>query len=281
MTDSVRESAEHLVDVVTSRSDAMKEMLATRLAAYEEMFSHSGVELGEKISRDAATLGNLITRQLERVRPHGEDLRLRTRRAARRAHPGRFRVDAQLHRQLRQSRHRPRTNEVTTSLDQRLANFQETLDSRTQTLTEGLSHPRHGHRQDACRGRQGSGQRRRQARHRNRRAHRQPRRRNSPTPSASASPTSTRPSARGRCRSPTRSIPASSIWSSCSSDAPKPSSSEMDVQQPRRRGPAQHPPRGAFRSRSRPTRQTPSGRSASSSPTRPRRSARAWRRPPP
>ena len=32
-----------------------------------------------------------------------------------------------------------KANEVTTSLDQRLAKFQETLDSRTQTLTEALS----------------------------------------------------------------------------------------------------------------------------------------------
>ena len=41
-----------------------------------------------------------------RIRPHGEDLRLRTRRAARRAHAGRLRVDAKLRRQFRQSRHR-------------------------------------------------------------------------------------------------------------------------------------------------------------------------------
>ena len=40
-----------------------------------------------------------------RIRSHREDLRLRTRRAARRAHAGRLRVDAHLRRQLRQSRH--------------------------------------------------------------------------------------------------------------------------------------------------------------------------------
>ena len=40
-----------------------------------------------------------------RIRSHGEDLRLRARRAARRTHAGCFRVDARLHRQFRQSRH--------------------------------------------------------------------------------------------------------------------------------------------------------------------------------
>jgi hypothetical protein len=134
----VRESTERLVEVVSTRSDAMKEMLTTRLAAYEDMFNNSGATLGEKISRDAATLGDLITRNLSEfdrtVKTHGtelvERLGARTQEVSEsmRSYIDNF-----------DNRVTARTSEVTASLDQRLTNFQETLDNRTQSLNQGLS----------------------------------------------------------------------------------------------------------------------------------------------
>ena len=157
-----------------------KEMLATRLAAFEEMFNHTGAELGEKISRDSSTLGQSHHPASRRIRSHREDLRLGTRRAARRAHAGRFRVDAQLRRQFRQSRHlqgerghhrpRPAPGALPGGARQPLAD----ADGRAVRA-------RRGHRQDARRRRQGGRHRR----------------------STSASPTSPRSSIRAPPSSPT------------------------------------------------------------------------------
>jgi len=138
MTDSVRDSAEHVAEVVTTQSDAVKEMLATRLAAFEEMFNDTGATLGEKISRDSSTLGNLITRHLAEfdrtVKTYGTELveRLGARTQdvseSMRSYVDNF-----------DSRVTAKANEVTTGLDQRLVRFQETVDSRAKSLTDALS----------------------------------------------------------------------------------------------------------------------------------------------
>jgi Apolipoprotein A1/A4/E domain len=138
MTDSMRESAEHVAGVMATRSDAVKETLTTRLAAFEEMFSHTGAELGERISRDSSTLGNLITRHLAEfdrtVKTYGSELveRLGARTQdvseSMRSYVDNF-----------DSRVTAKANEVTNVLDQRLTRFQEAIDSRSQTLTDALS----------------------------------------------------------------------------------------------------------------------------------------------
>ena len=138
MTDSMRESAEHVAGVMATRSDTVKEMLATRLAAFEEMFSHTGVELGERISRDSSTLGNLITRHLAEfdrtVKTYGAELveRLGARTQdvseSMRSYVDNF-----------DNRVTSKANEVTNVLDQRLTRFQEAIDGRSQTLTDALS----------------------------------------------------------------------------------------------------------------------------------------------
>jgi hypothetical protein len=138
MTNSVRESAEHVAGVVATRSDAVREMLATRLAAFEEMFNQTGAELGEKISRDSSTLGNLITRHLAEfdrtVKTYGSELveRLGARTQdvseSMRSYVDNF-----------DNRVTSKANDVTTALDQRLSRFQEALDSRSQTLTDALA----------------------------------------------------------------------------------------------------------------------------------------------
>jgi Apolipoprotein A1/A4/E domain len=138
MTDSMRESAEHVAGVIATRSDTVKEMLATRLAAFEEMFNHTGAELGEKISRDSSTLGNLITRHLAEfdrtVKTYGAELveRLGARTQdvteSMRSYVDNF-----------DNRVTAKANEVTNVLDQRLTRFQEAIDSRSQSLTDALS----------------------------------------------------------------------------------------------------------------------------------------------
>jgi hypothetical protein len=138
MTDSMRETAEHVAGLLSTRSDAVKEMLNTRLAAFEEMFSHTGAELGERISRDSSTLGNLITRHLAEfdrtVKTYGSELveRLGARTQdvseSMRSYVDNF-----------DTRVTSKANEVTTALDQRLTRFQEAIDSRSQSLTDGLS----------------------------------------------------------------------------------------------------------------------------------------------
>jgi len=138
MTDSVRDSAEHVAGIIATRSDAVKEMLATRLAAFEEMFDHTGAELGEKISRDSSTLGNLITRHLAEfdrtVKTYGSELVERLgARTQDVSESMRSYVDSF------DSRVTSKANEVTATLDQRLVRFQEAVDSRSQILTDNLS----------------------------------------------------------------------------------------------------------------------------------------------
>ncbi|MDE1972430.1 MAG: hypothetical protein KGI48_04545 [Hyphomicrobiales bacterium] len=138
MTDAMQESADQVAQIVAARSNEIKEMLAARLEAFDQTFNQSGAQLGEKISRDASTLANLITRHLTEfdrtVKTYGSELveRLGARTQdvseSMRSYVDNFdgRVTA-------------KATEVTTGLDQRLAQFQQTLDSRTQTLTEALS----------------------------------------------------------------------------------------------------------------------------------------------
>ena len=64
VSDTFRESAELLGEVIGTRGDAVREMLATRLQSFEDMFNQGGSELAERIARDSTTLGNLITRHL-------------------------------------------------------------------------------------------------------------------------------------------------------------------------------------------------------------------------
>jgi Apolipoprotein A1/A4/E domain len=138
MTDAMQESADQVAEIVAARSNEIKEMLTARLDAFDQTFNQSGAQLGEKISRDASTLANLITRHLTEfdrtVKTYGSELveRLGARTQdvseTMRTYVDNFdgRVTA-------------KATEVTTGLDQRLAQFQQTLDSRTQTLTEALS----------------------------------------------------------------------------------------------------------------------------------------------
>ncbi len=105
--DMFREKLEGLSKDIDARSTAVKDMLAARLQAFEDMFNHGGTELTEKISRDTTSLGNLIVRHItdfdHTVKTYGGELVDRLSRA----HPGRFRSDAQLHRHLRSTRQRP------------------------------------------------------------------------------------------------------------------------------------------------------------------------------
>ena len=138
MTDAMQESADQVAQIVAARSEEIKEMLTARLAAFEQTFDQSGAQLGEKISRDASMLANLITRHLTEfdrtVKTYGSELveRLGARTQdvseSMRSYVDNF-----------DSRVTAKATEVTTGLDQRLAQFQQTLDSRTQTLTEALS----------------------------------------------------------------------------------------------------------------------------------------------
>jgi hypothetical protein len=138
MTDAMQESADQVAEIVATRGEEVKQMLATRLAAFEQMFDTSGAQLGEKISRDSATLANLITRHLAEfdrtVKTYGSELVERLgARTQDVSESMRNYVDSF------DNRVTAKATEVTTGLDQRLAQFQQTLDSRTQTLTEALS----------------------------------------------------------------------------------------------------------------------------------------------
>jgi hypothetical protein len=138
VTDTFRDSADSLGQVIEAKGDAVKNMLAARLLAFEEMFTHGGAELGEKITRDSITLGNLITRHLTEfdrtVKTYGGELvdRLgdRTQEVA---EAMRIYIDSF------DSRVSTKTGEISETLDQRLLRFQEALDGRTQTLNDALS----------------------------------------------------------------------------------------------------------------------------------------------
>ncbi len=106
VTDTLRESADQVAGVVSTHGDEVKQLLATRLTAFEQMFGQSGAELGEKISREVLDARQSDYPPSRRVRPHREDLRLRAGRTLGRPHPGRLRVDAQLCRLVRRTRHR-------------------------------------------------------------------------------------------------------------------------------------------------------------------------------
>src|SRR4029077_2518750 len=64
VSDTFRESAESIAEVIGGRGDAGRGMRAARLQSFEDMFNHGGAELAERIARDSTTLGNLITRHL-------------------------------------------------------------------------------------------------------------------------------------------------------------------------------------------------------------------------
>ncbi len=138
MTDAMQESADQVAQIVAARSDEIKEMLTARLAAFEQTFDQSGAQLGEKISRDASMLANLITRHLTEfdrtVKTYGSELVERL--------GARTQDVSELMRSYVDnfdSRVTAKATEVGTGLDQRLTQFQQTLDSRAQTLTEALS----------------------------------------------------------------------------------------------------------------------------------------------
>ena len=130
-------SAEQVAKLVAKRGDEIKQVLTTRMAAFEEAFNQSGTQLGEKISRDSSTLGALITRHLAEfdrtVKTYGSELVERLgARTQEVSESMRNYVDNF------DSRVTVKAAEVTGGLDQRLAQFQQVLDSRSQTLTEGL-----------------------------------------------------------------------------------------------------------------------------------------------
>jgi hypothetical protein len=137
-TDSLRESTDRVAKVVAAHSEQLREMLSTRLAAFEETLTHSGAELGEKIARDSSTLGNLITRHLAEfdrtVKTYGSELveRLGARTQdvteTMRAYVDNF-----------DNRVTAKAGEIAGGLDQRLVEFQQTIDSRTQTLTDAMA----------------------------------------------------------------------------------------------------------------------------------------------
>ena len=106
-----------------------------------------------------------------RIRPDGEDLRLRSRRTARRAHPGNHRIAAQLRRQLRHPRHlevdRGHHRAAAAARTLRRGARQPHPDAH-----RGAVQPGHGHRQDAHRRRQGNRHRARQAHQRRHRGDR-------------------------------------------------------------------------------------------------------------
>jgi hypothetical protein len=138
VSDTFRESAESLGDVIGGRGDAVREMLAARLQAFEDMFNHGGSELAERIARDSTTLGNLITRHLgefdRTVKTYGgemvERLGERTQEVATamRSYLDNF-----------DTRVTTKTTEVSASLDQQFVRFQDAFDGRTSTLSDTLS----------------------------------------------------------------------------------------------------------------------------------------------
>jgi hypothetical protein len=138
VTEAMQESADQVAEIVSSRGEQVKQLLATRLTAFEETFGQSGTQLGEKISRDTATLANLITRHLAEfdrtVKTYGSELVERLgARTQDVSESMRSYVDSF------DNRVTAKASEVTTALDQRLGQFQQTLDTRTQTITEALS----------------------------------------------------------------------------------------------------------------------------------------------
>ncbi len=209
VTETLRDSADHVAEVVAARGDEMKELLSTRLAAFEDMiepFRHRTWREDFARLLDARQSDHPASR---RIRPHGEDLRLGTRRTARRADARRF-GSMRGYVDTFDNRVTSKATEVTSSLDQRLAHFQETLDSRTQTLTEALSTRMMDIAKTLTEGGKevvGAVDKRiadvttiidaRSAK--------------SPRPSASGRRKSTKRSARRRCGSPTRSTAASGI----------------------------------------------------------------------
>jgi len=108
MTDQVRESAEHVARVISTRNDAVKEMLATRLAALRgDVQSHRRGARRTDSARDILDARQSDHPASRRIRSHGEDLRLRARRTARRATQGDgVRVDAHLVDSFDNPRHR-------------------------------------------------------------------------------------------------------------------------------------------------------------------------------
>ena len=177
--------------MIGNRGDAVREMLAARLQSFEDMFNHGGAELAERIARDSTTLGNLITRHLgefdRTVKTYGGEMverlgeRTQDISGAMRDYLDNF-----------DTRVTTKSAEVTASLDQQFIRFHDALDGRTQTLNEALGSPRHGHRQDDGRRRQGGGRRARQAHRRRHRRDQRARRQAGRDASAPRSTTSTR-----------------------------------------------------------------------------------------
>jgi len=137
VSDTFRDSAEMLANVVGSRSEQVREMLATRLQSFEEMFNHGGGELAERIARDSTTLGNLITRHLgefdRTVKTYGGEMVERlSERTSEIATAMRDYLDNF------DTRVTTKAAEVTASLDQQFVRFRDGLDGRTATLNDAL-----------------------------------------------------------------------------------------------------------------------------------------------
>ena len=179
-----------------------------------------------------------------RIRPDGEDLRLRSGRTARRAHPGNRRIAAQLRRQLRHPRH----FEVDRGHHRAAAAARALRRGARQPHPDadrGAVQPGHGHRQDAHRRRQGDRHRARQAHQRRHRGDRHAR--------SKACRDRRRPHRRHRqgtghardrgcrhARRPHRPARGASGRARRSGDG------KAGDAHPRRRRPAQRPARGAF-----------------------------------
>jgi hypothetical protein len=138
VTDTFRHSAEALVNSLNSRGDAVKDMLAARLQAFEDMFNHGGTEMTEKISRDSTTLGSLITRHIAEfdrtVKVYGGELVERLgQRTQDVAEAMRNYVDTF------DNRVTGRTDELNTTLDSRLTQFETVLGQRVTGLAQTLS----------------------------------------------------------------------------------------------------------------------------------------------
>ena len=166
---SFRDSAEHLAEVIAAarrRGEGNAGDAARRVRGDVQPFRRRARRKDLAQFLDARQPHHPPPR---RIRPHGEDLRLRAGRTARRAHPGSHRIDAQLRRQLRHPRHLEvdRGHHRARSAPGALPGGarQPHPDAQRRAVQ-----PRHGHRQDARRRRQGGRHRARQAHQRRHRA---------------------------------------------------------------------------------------------------------------
>jgi hypothetical protein len=138
VADTFRESAESLVSTLNTNSDNVKDMLAARMHAFEQMFSQSGTEITEKIARDAGNLGNLITRHITEfdhtVKNYGGELVGRLgQRTQDVAEALRGYIDTF------DQRVTGRTGEISSTINERLGQFESLLSSRFSDLAKTLA----------------------------------------------------------------------------------------------------------------------------------------------